>query len=259
MDKAKIIKILEKNDFTSGEAKVYVALLSWGLTTIGNVVKNSGISRSKVYDILERLSQKGLVSKIMQNKIAHYEAESPTRITRFLEEKEKEIAKQKEELNSFIPNLENIYKNKKQDKSVQVFMGKKGLKNFFENILELLDDKEEYIAFSVVEVPPEFEGYLTDWADKLNKNKIKIRAIFNENANKKRILEYSKQKFTRVKIIEKEFDSPAVFNVYKNKVGILIWTSEPLAIIIENKEVAKSFKRYFEIIWKHSKNLRTRG
>ena len=48
-------------------------------------------------------------------------------------------------------------------------------------------------------------------------------------------------------------ESPAVTNIYGDKVAIIIWSDEPEAIIIENAAVAKSYKSYFDILWKHGK------
>jgi len=45
---------------TEGEIRVYLALLDSGLTTTGIVIKQSNITGSKVYNILDRLIEKGL-------------------------------------------------------------------------------------------------------------------------------------------------------------------------------------------------------
>ena len=54
------LKILEEIGLTKGEIKVYLTLLKIGNTTSGRIINESGVSRSKVYDVLERLKQKGL-------------------------------------------------------------------------------------------------------------------------------------------------------------------------------------------------------
>ncbi|MBI4143919.1 hypothetical protein HY486_01600 [Candidatus Woesearchaeota archaeon] len=43
--------------------------------------------------------------------------------------------------------------------------------------------------------------------------------------------------------------SPAVTNIYGDKIAILIWTDEPEGIIIENSAAAKAYKSYFDIMW----------
>ena len=49
--------------------------------------------------------------------------------------------------------------------------------------------------------------------------------------------------------MESEFDSPIAINVYGEKVGILILSGNLIAILIEDKTVAESFKKYFKLMW----------
>lgn len=39
-------------------------------------------------------------------------------------------------------------------------------------------------------------------------------------------------------------ESPAVTNIYGDKIAIIIWTDEPEGIIIENPAAAKAYKSY---------------
>jgi len=54
--------------------------------------------------------------------------------------------------------------------------------------------------------------------------------------------------------MDKVEESPAVTNIYGDKIAIIIWTDEPEGIIIENALAAKAYKSYFDFMWKHSKN-----
>ena len=55
-------KQLEELGLTKNETKVYLVLLELGLTTTSAIIKRAGINTSKVYESLERLLKKGLVS-----------------------------------------------------------------------------------------------------------------------------------------------------------------------------------------------------
>jgi hypothetical protein len=49
---------------------------------------------------------------------------------------------------------------------------------------------------------------------------------------------------------------PTSTEIYLNKVLIFILIPEnPMAIMIENKEVSESFKKYFYLLWNSSKNI----
>ena len=48
-------------------------------------------------------------------------------------------------------------------------------------------------------------------------------------------------------------ESPAVTNIYGDKIAIVIWTDEPEGIVIENAAAAKAYKSYFDVMWEVGK------
>ncbi|MGN6622795.1 MAG: helix-turn-helix domain-containing protein [Candidatus Nitrosocosmicus sp.] len=71
-----MISELVELGLTNGEAKVYFSLLKLGSSKVGSIVKDCRVSYSKVYDVLERLILKGLVSYVLIGNIKHFNAES---------------------------------------------------------------------------------------------------------------------------------------------------------------------------------------
>ena len=57
-----IISLLREFDFSESEAKAYVVLLQNGSCSGYEISKLSGVSRSKIYNVLESLYQKGAIS-----------------------------------------------------------------------------------------------------------------------------------------------------------------------------------------------------
>ena len=80
-------KPLEEIGLTKSEIKVYLALLKLGQTTAGPIVDEAKVTRSKIYDILERLKNKGLVSHIIKESTKYFSATSPTNIIEYLNKK----------------------------------------------------------------------------------------------------------------------------------------------------------------------------
>ena len=86
---------LNKLGLTNGEARVYLSLLKLGSAKVGEIVKDSTISYSKVYDVLQRLSIKGLASQIIVENIRHFNAVEPYRLHEYIKRKEEELDTQK--------------------------------------------------------------------------------------------------------------------------------------------------------------------
>ena len=61
-------QLLEDIGLTKGEIKVYLTLLKLRETTTGKIIEEAQISSGKIYEILDKLIKKGLVSYIIKDK-----------------------------------------------------------------------------------------------------------------------------------------------------------------------------------------------
>ena len=60
---------LKKLGLTDYESKTYLALLEIGEGTSGDIIKKAEIHTGKIYEILESLKNKGLISEVIKNNI----------------------------------------------------------------------------------------------------------------------------------------------------------------------------------------------
>ena len=100
---------LLKFGLTEGEAKVYLALLK-GSSAKSEIIKNSGISSSIVYEILEKLMRKGLASyTVIEGKKKFYAA-NPENLLDLIDKEIKRIEDNKRNGKKIIPFLKLISK-----------------------------------------------------------------------------------------------------------------------------------------------------
>jgi len=237
---------------TEGETRIYLSLLELGTSTTWNITKKSKISGSKVYEVLERLIEKGLVSFIIKNNVKYFEASSPDKIISYLEEKERKIELEKIEIQKIIPEL--ILKQKSAKKSeAKIFTGFEGLKTANEDIINSLKREEEWLSMGLSAQPESWEIYFNKKQIERAKKGIIQKHLINEKYKSL----YHKRKnlpHTEFRFLSKELEMPTSTEIYANKVLIFILIPEnPMAIMIENKEVAESFRKYFYILWKLAK------
>ena len=100
--------MLSELGFTEGEEKVYAALLKLGRSTSGNIAKEANVSRSKLYEILEKLIEKGVVSKNEIKKVSYFQAYPPKSILEFIQRKKNKLSKQKEDFKRALPYFESF-------------------------------------------------------------------------------------------------------------------------------------------------------
>ena len=138
------IDLLEAIGLTKAEIKVYMALLDLGSSTTSPIVEKSRASSSKIYEILEKLIQKGLASFVIKSGIKYFEAASPSRLLDYMRDKEESLSKQRQELQRIIPELELKQEYSKYKSEAAIFRGLKGVKTAYEDILKTLKSGDEY-------------------------------------------------------------------------------------------------------------------
>src|SRR3989338_2326474 len=232
-----IEKTLEKIGLSGNEIKVYLTLTDQGSMKAGRISKLAHMDRSSAYNAIQMLLDKGLVSYVLIGKIKWFQATGPQRILEYLKE-------QQDDVMSILPGLQERHKRKKIEGQVRLFKGIKGVKSVFLDIIRT--GKNNYVFGSegqFSKVMPEFAYQF----DRMKKEKgIKTQLILRKDRKE------LDRKTSNHKYLPNISESPAVTNIYGDKVAIVIWTDEPEGIIIENAAAAKAYKSYFDIMWKHA-------
>src|SRR3989338_5384166 len=250
-----MIEILQRIGLTRGESEVYITLLKTGNTSSGRLIKDSGVSRSKVYEVLERLKQKGLVTEMIKQNIKYFEAGSPRRLLDMLKAEQNDIDKKTRETKSLIPQLlevQSIHREKQESKIYTVIEGWKALYN---EILEIHMRGEEYLAFGM---SPEdlsnkqVQQFFRNFHLKRAEKKIKARLIMHEKTREIMKKYFSDITYYQYRFLDTKF--PTNINIHKDNVVTLVWDENPVAFLIQSKQVAKKYKEYFEEMWKKAKS-----
>ena len=131
-----INQLLESLGLSKNEAKTYLALLKLGSVPAGPLIKDLGMHRAAVYNLLDLLIDKGLVHYVIQANRKYFEAQKPARLFELIQTKQQKLKQQEQKLNQFLPELELQRKLSKETQEGTVYKGKKGLKSIFEDILK---------------------------------------------------------------------------------------------------------------------------
>ena len=85
------------------------------------------------------------------------------------------------------------------------------------------------------------------------KQKLKLKVIYNNDKfGRERGKEVEKQKYSEVKYMPKT--SPTTTYIYGEKVIVIVWEKEKLvAVMIQDKDIADSYRSYFNGLWKIGK------
>jgi len=246
-------QLLEEIGLTKTEIKIYISLLKIGESTTTNIVREAGIHASKVYEFLDRLVQKGLVSYVIKANKKHFTATNPDNLKEFLKEKQRAIEEQKNQLDNLIPEL-NILGDQKDDKiEFQVYEGLRGIKSFYEKMLSNLKGGDTSYLLGAPKIGNEIlEGYLIDWHKRRQKKGVKLKGIYDAD-NKEYGEVRAKMKHTMIRYLPKYISSPMWIEISNDYVGIgHIKGNNSVLFSIKDAKIAKGYLDYFDIIWKAS-------
>jgi len=233
---------LEGIGLTNIEVKVFVTLLETGESKAGKIIEKSGLQSSSVYNAINSLISKGLVSYIKKSEIKYYKATDPETIVEYIDMKKRDYLK-------ILPLLKEK-QNKKEEEKVEFFKSYKGIKILFIKLLKDSKKGDTYRTFNIEE-PEKYEiaGWkvFTSLKELMKEKGIKVKGIFSEK---------TRHKSTKTSRMQKKYlDSPLLPNtsILNDKVAIISWGDIPSGVLIYSEDISKKYVKYFEHMWKVAK------
>jgi len=252
------IEYLQKIGLTNGEIKVYSAVIELGFSSLNSIHEKTGIERRNIYDILNKLIEKGLISFIIEKGKKTYQITHPKKILSYLEDKRDKIYESEREIKPHLPELISLYNQSKIEIRAEVFRGDESIKSL---LTEILEYKESFWMGG-----NSFENYngvsenlivwFEHWMDKRAKKKHLMHDLVSygtflkgleptlKDVHRKACYKYCQ--------LPKDMYTPMVVIIFGNKVAQILWSKQPFAFLLESDEIKKSFMKYFEYFWKDS-------
>ncbi|MFH1439985.1 MAG: helix-turn-helix domain-containing protein [Candidatus Woesearchaeota archaeon] len=246
-----IKETLKRLGMTKNEIEIYMTLLNSGELSVNEIGSKSGLHRQVCYDALDRLLDKGFVSFILKNSKKYFKPLNPEKILDYLDEK-------KDEINSILPELNNIYMKDSEETNVEVIKGKNVLRTIYNDIIKTIkeikhikkNNHNDMLAMGIEETKfLEFDEIgIKQYIDRLKKNKLKEKLLAKESATV--FFEGSQSEY---RLIPDHMFNPNPTHIYGDKIAIMIWGTPTYGIIIKNKQIADANRKYFQMLWKIAK------
>ena len=239
---------LQKAGFTQNEVKTYLCLLKIGKATSYTIVKEAGISSGKIYETLDRLIERGLVSYVLINGKKHFQAADPERLLDYMKKKEYEIHGEIEAIARILPVLRQE-KKPKEETNAEIFEGISGIKTVYELMLR---ETEPNQTIFILGAPKEAGERLDAYFDNFNKRRIErniqLKIILNHSHPREKKLKLIKK--TLVKVFPRNITTPSWINIFGDYVATFSLTDKPIVFLLQNKKTAESYRQYFQLMWK---------
>lgn len=259
-----LLNQLKDIGLNSYESKLWLALLTKGVASAGELADIAGVPRSRSYDVLESLEKKGfIIMKI--GKPIKYVAVQPEYV---IENVRKQLIEEadlqdkmlsKIEQSPLIEDLKNIYKSGVNEIDPLELTGSiKGRKNLYHHLERMIKNAEKSVIISTTAAGIlRKKDFLKGVFRKLKDRKVKVRiAAFVTPEMKPQLEELSN-------LVEiRQTSAPARFCVVDGKEVVLMPLDEELSnptsdvgIWVRSKFFASPFEKMFDASWPTLKNV----
>ena len=237
---------------TSGESKVYESLVELGESSVGNILKRSSVSHSKIYDILKRLESKGLVSCVIRNGRQVFAPSHPSRLSVLADEERKRLDGAEKSVGDAIKRLSARMHSSSSSSILRAFEGFRGVKSVVDGTLEDVKKGDEIFILGSPKLWGErFGGYMIDWERRRLKTGAKCFLLLDADTpswdfdwwreSKKSGLTFTKRA---------SWKAPSYLIITKNAVVTIYVGEQLLALLVQHEGIAQRYKEFFWELWK---------
>ena len=224
---------------TEGEIKVYSVLLYHGSSNITVIHQKTGLQRRGIYDIINRLIEKGLISYSVENKKRLFSCTPLDKIKQKTQSRMDEL----KELMNLVPQLKELKDSVIPGVKFETYRGKEGMKAIFEEMLNYKDIYAIAGGFNIVKELPYF------WPN-YNKRRIKKGVTWHNLIRWELKDKIPEKKLMKIRVLPKDFSkNPIVIAIYGSKVVHLYWLEGFFAFILDSHQMAENYLQYHKFLW----------
>lgn len=234
------------------EVSVYQAALSLGARPASVIAQRAGLKRGHTYNVLRSLMEKGIVQEYVKNSVRHFTCSAPKSLLSMVELRESELAKQRDQLQRIIPELEKLRNPLSAEPKVKFFRGLEGIKEIYEEMLRV-PNQEIYAVvdaqYSWTNYGGEPEEWLKSFIRRRADRNIWWRGIVNRSEASDRAVQNRSAIKREVRSIE-GLDLRVEISIFGSKVALLSTAEDMVGVLIEHEGIAETARSLHQTVWK---------
>lgn len=251
-----MLKMLQQIGLEDSEAKVYLALLELGPSSVSEITVKANITRTLGYYVLEKLSWYGMANKVSgKGSKAFFVAEHPRRVLQYVKNKINQWNRNYKLVENNLTDLVSLY-SLNEKPIVKYKEGNNGIKKMAN---ELLYAKTEILSILDLDYwnDKELHSFSIKWNKNRSDRRIKARQLILDTKLARKWMKYHKGSFqyTKIKWIDPEMmagieNFGGELNICENKVMMaLLKKPNRMGVMIQSFALASLLKGLFEMAW----------
>jgi HTH-type transcriptional regulator, sugar sensing transcriptional regulator len=248
MTQKNINEILQQLGLTETEARVYLAMLELGPSSVQNIAKKARISRTAAYDIIRALQEKGISSTFQKGRKNVFSVEDPKQLEDYFG---KHLDQMKEHLGAFKHLLPELRLMQGDDKpKVRYYSGDEGIQALFRDLhASRARELFEYVDADLLYEHVDEKRFLS------------VRERYSFNGIAAKALSRGKIKNPRKEVQYRQMKShvrhfSGQIWIYSDRIAFTKFVGDIEVVIIENKVFAETLRAVMQIAWEASDPVR---
>ena len=225
-------------------------MLQLGEVNVNEISIKSKVHRRNVYDSLNKLMEKGLVTQFVLKGEKQFRATNPNRLMTILKDKE-------DRLSNAIPDLINKFQTIKQEEQAYIYRGIQGYKNYMQDIIETGED------FYVIGAKggwfdPRLRTYRLRFYKEMEKMKLNAYHLFDhemrEHINKE-IESPIKHHLKQGRFLPPKASTNSAIDFFGDKIVLYTGLSpnriddNVVLFVIVSRQLCENMKKWFWVMW----------
>lgn len=237
-----LIATLKQIGLEEKQAKIYLACLELGETTIKEIAKKAEVKRTTIYDLIDEMMENGIIKQTIDGTRKKFIATSP---------EELQIIVQKREalLRQIMPALNSMSNVSGVRPKIRFYEGRKSLVEIYKDILKYSGEILAFASEDAVKILG------IDWATHYIKQRMKKGIYYKGIISKSILIEKefaskNQEQMRSTKIIDgKKYPFSNEIMLYGFEKIAIISAKDAIGVIIESSEIYRTQKSIFELLW----------
>ncbi len=254
MEQTALVKKLSALGLDEKEAEAYVTLLELGPSPVSALAHKTGLNRSSLYVVIDRLQKHGLVGIAADKGIRRYAAVPPERLERAAKERLEKAVLTRQAIETLLPEIRSLAKQERHRPRMLVLQGREGLRRAFE---ESLNNSERVMrVFShASKIGKSLPDYLPTYVRERFKRGIAMYGIHPADEGGMEYVRHVPRGIDElIYLPEDKFKFPSDFAIFGNKIAFMSHEQQA-AVAIESKGIADVMKTLYDLARKEAERI----
>lgn len=232
-------------------SKLYLSLLKDGPQIATKLSSTTRIKRTYIYALTQELIKMGLVTATKKEKTTIFSANNPDLLMDIAENKRLKAELAKSSLESSLGNLKGLFQVNEAKPIVIYYEGLEGVKKTYLDLLKVGQPIKALVETTKVD-PEVYKWLTTEFVAERSRLNIPVQSIVASGKLTKDYVAKNETEIRQTKEISSDkYPFENEIDIYGNKVSIIKNKvgEKLIGIIIENEEIAATFRSWFDLTW----------